>query len=169
MFDPLDVEEKPKIQTNLPLNTLHGIAGELIVEADLMMQGYWPWRGHYQGAQTSDLLVIDGGELVRIQVKAVAEGRVEDRTHKGQGVYHRGYQWSLRKGVGAKDQYNIEDIDVFALVALDIKQVAYVEARTLVRRTGLLTTVNMTRERMEEHKAFPGHVEAKTANAPDEG
>src|SRR3989304_1385378 len=113
MFDPLDVEE-PKTKVSLPLNTLHGIAGELIVEADLLMRGFWPWRSHYQGAQVYDLLVMDEGRPIRIQCKAVGEPRIEDRTAQGQGRYDRGHQFSLRKGVGAKQGYDPAELDYLA-------------------------------------------------------
>ena len=165
-YNPVDPGD-PKPQTSLPIQTLHGIAGELIVEADLLMRGFWPWRSHYQGAQVYDLLVMDEGKPIRIQCKAMGEVRIEDRTAQGQGRYDRGHQFSLRKGVGAKQGYDPAELDYFALVALDTKQVGYVPVGSLIRGTGMITTLNVRPQDWEKYQAFPVDKEATTANAPD--
>ena len=153
-YDPVDPGD-PKTRVSLPLNTLHGIAGELLVKADLMMRGYWPWEAAYHAAAPYDILVEVEGQILRVQVKSVAEPRWEDRSHHGQGTYNRGWQFSLRKGVGAKERYEEGEVDIIALVALDAGRIAYRSMSSLKTNVGIITTLNLKESDFDEFSKFP--------------
>jgi hypothetical protein len=76
-----------------------------------------------------DLIVEMDKGLVRVQVKATAEPR---RLPNRAGVYP-GYIWQVRRAgrnhglVGARRIYAPGDFDILALVALDTRQIAYLE------------------------------------------
>jgi len=97
-----------------------GKAGEFLVCADLILQGYSVSTAteglHY------DILVDDGGKFYRVQVKTT-------RTHRAtpqRKNYTPSYLFHARRcGKGGRYSYSNLDIDVMAFVALDSKLIAY--------------------------------------------
>lgn len=97
-----------------------GVAGEHLVCADLLLQGYRAFLADQNCPY--DVAVEYGGLLVRIQVKATRCPRpIPQRKN------HRpAYMWFVRRaGKGGKRLYSDKDFDLLALVALDTKQIAY--------------------------------------------
>lgn len=122
-----------------------GSAAELLVEADLLLQGIVPISAHHK--YPFDLIVPMDSKFIRVQVKAVSEPRQE-------GPMPGAYQYSLRQG-RARDGYAVGEIDVFALVALDIRKIAYRTETSLIRPQGVVTTVNMKADDFEKWAKWP--------------
>jgi hypothetical protein len=98
-----------------------GLAGEHIVCADLLAMGYAPFRTEQAAAY--DVAVDVGGRLIRLQVKATLEPRpFLQRTQR----HITGYTWAMRHGKRGQRGYADGLVDGFALVALDIRRVAYI-------------------------------------------
>jgi len=98
-----------------------GLAGEHIVCADLLAMGYAPFRT--EQAAPYDIAVDIGGRLIRLQVKAtLGARRYPQQTQR----HVTGYTWAMRHGKRGKRSYARGSVDGFALVALDIRRVAYV-------------------------------------------
>ena len=123
-----------------------GHAAELLVEADLLLRGIVPIRVLHK--YPWDLLVpSSGGQFIRVQVKAVSEARKE-------GPMPGAYQWSLRKGKG-RVPYLTTDLEVFCLVALDIRKIAYRTVESLTKAQGVITTLNMREKDFDEYTEWP--------------
>ncbi len=111
-----------------------GVAGEHLVCADLILRGYNAFLSD-QGLPYDVVADIDG-RLLKIQVKTTRGPReVPQRAnHTPAYIFH-----VKRCGKGGKKQYGQQDADLFALVALDSKEVGYISAsnmkRTLIVRT----------------------------------
>ena len=125
-----------------------GRAGEMLVMSDLLKQGHGV--AFVDGdIHTFDLVAIVGAsDLYKVQVKTIAKAR-------GGGPYPGSYQWSLRKQLRPRVPYDPWDVDVFALVGLDLNLIAYKPMVDLVKRTGVVTTLNLTVERMKPLAEFP--------------
>jgi hypothetical protein len=103
-----------------------GTAGEHLVTADLLLQGYRailaPQHCPY------DVLVEHHGRLIRVQVKSARQPTIETRDSGGQ--YTPAYKWSTRRaGKGGRRLYESDGFEVLALVALDIRRIAYLPWR----------------------------------------
>lgn len=98
-----------------------GVAGEHLVCADLILQGY-PAFPTGQGLPF-DIAVDVDGRLIRVQVKTTRQP-----TNIPQRVTHiPGYIFNVRRmGKGGRKRYEERDVDVFALVALDSRSIGYV-------------------------------------------
>ncbi len=97
-----------------------GCAAEHIVCADLLLAG----RRAFLADQNCpyDIAVEHGGRLVRVQVKGTRRPR-----QAPSGADHWAYFFHVRRaGKGGRRQYGAGEFDVLALVALDIRRVAYV-------------------------------------------
>ena len=99
-----------------------GKAGEYIVCADLIIQNYIAFLSE-QGLPY-DIIMDSGDRLFRVQVKTTSEPRKIPQRNKESYAYifniqRHGNQNNLRK-------YNKTEVDFFALVALDSKQIAYI-------------------------------------------
>lgn len=106
------------------LSDLHaGRAGEYIAAADILASGYDCILAD-QG-MPYDLIVDVDGRLLRVQVKTTR--KPESAT--GRNVNSMLYRfWVGRCGKNGKSRYTENDIDLFALVALDTKEVGYITA-----------------------------------------
>ena len=107
-----------------------GKAAEHLVCADLMLAGY---RAFLTDAGTPYDVVVDlGGRMLRVQVKATMRPRpVPQRRTSGMT-----YMFHVRRaGKGSKRLIGNDEFDVLALVALDIRQIAYVKMRGAVLQT----------------------------------
>lgn len=98
-----------------------GTAAEHIVCADLLLSGYRAFLTDQNCPY--DVAVEYGGRLVRVQVKATRQPRTIP-----QRVNHRsGYLFFTRRaGKRGLRRYGEGEFDVLALVALDVKRIAYV-------------------------------------------
>ena len=106
-----------------------GAAGEHLVCADLLMQGYRAFLADQNCPY--DVAVDVGGRLIRIQVKATRGARAIP-----QRVGHfPAYMWHVRRaGKKGARTYAEGEFDLLALVALDVRKVAYV-APSMQRQT----------------------------------
>jgi PD-(D/E)XK nuclease superfamily protein len=98
-----------------------GIAAEHLVCADLLLMGYRAFKTDQHCPY--DIAVDILGRLIRVQVKATSNPRLPwQRRHTPSYVFH-----VRRAGKGGKRLYSVKDFDVAALVALDIRRVAYLK------------------------------------------
>lgn len=98
-----------------------GKAGEHLVCADLILQGYRAFLSD-QGLPY-DVLVDHEGRLFRVQVKSSLRPR--NVSAKGRNE-RRAYSWNVRRrGKEGQSRLTNEDCDVVAFVALDTREVAY--------------------------------------------
>jgi hypothetical protein len=97
-----------------------GVAGEHLVCADLLLAGYRAFLADQNCAY--DVAVDVGGKLVRIQVKATRSVRsIPQRVTSVPA-----YLWHVRRaGKGGRRVYAQADFDMLALVALDVRKIAY--------------------------------------------
>jgi hypothetical protein len=103
-----------------------GTAGEHLVCADLLLAGY---RAS-QAAQglAYDLILDVSGRLLRVAVKSTVGPRQRVGRSGSRACYQFAVTRSKRDNQGRTTarRYLPEDVDVVALVALDIRQIAYV-------------------------------------------
>ena len=125
-----------------------GRAGELLVMSDLLRQGCGV--ASVDGdIHTFDLVaIVQENTLFKVQVKTVS-------TARGSGPYPGAYQWSLRKQQRPRVAYKPTDVDVFALVGLEHNIIAYKPMGDLVKQSGVITSINLTVDRMAPLQQFP--------------
>lgn len=98
-----------------------GLAGEHLVCADILRQGYAAFRAEQNCAY--DVGVDLGDRLLRLQVKATRRPRVFPQQRQS---HITGYVWGIRQGKHGARGYAVGSVDGFALVALDSSLIAYV-------------------------------------------
>lgn len=114
-----------------------GKAGEYLVCADLILRGHTAFLSE-QGLPF-DVIADVQGRLLRIQVKTTRGLRkVPQRENR-----HEGYLYHVKRcGKGGKSTYSGTDVDVFAFVALDSREIGYLPAdmarQTMIFRAGAL-------------------------------
>jgi hypothetical protein len=97
-----------------------GVAGEHLVCADLILQGYRAFLTDQNCPY--DVAVDVGGRLIRIQVKATRAPKAIPQ-RKG---HFPAYLWHVRRaGKGGQRVYQPHDFDALACVALDCRRIAY--------------------------------------------
>lgn len=98
-----------------------GKAGEHIVCADLILQGYRAFLSD-QGLPY-DVLLDHGGRLFRVQVKSSLQPKNVSSAGRAERI---AYTWDVRrKGKHGQSRLDECDCDLVALVALDLRCVAY--------------------------------------------
>ena len=97
-----------------------GKAGEYLVCADLIMKGLVAFPSE-QGLPY-DVLVDTGKRLLRVQVKSTTAPRVIPQRAKDSYAYIFNVK---RCGKNNTQRYDDSEIDIFALVCLDTRQVGY--------------------------------------------
>lgn len=97
-----------------------GKAGEYLVCCDLIMKGYVAFISE-QGLPY-DVVLDDGNRMYRVQVKANLTYKKTPQRATERMVYIFNIK---RKGKNYLKKYSLEEIDIFALVGLDSKTVAY--------------------------------------------
>lgn len=109
-----------------------GKAGEYIVCADLITKGFIAFPSE-QGLPY-DVVLDTGQKLLRVQVKTCEKPRqLSQRSN-----FTPAYQFSFKRhGKNGTEHYGSDEVDVFALVALDAKIVGYVKG------SEMKTTVNL--------------------------
>jgi hypothetical protein len=97
-----------------------GTAAEHLVCADLLLDG---WRAFLADQNCAyDVAVEMGGRLIRVQVKATRQQRAIPQ----RAGHIPAYMWHVRRaGKGGRRVYAQDEFDLLALVALDIKRIAY--------------------------------------------
>lgn len=99
-----------------------GVAGEHLVCADLLLRGYNAFLTDQNCPY--DVAVEMCRNLYRIQVKTTRKPRPIPQRVK----HTPAYLFHVRKcGKGGRRQYDERDIDALALVALDIRAIAYIK------------------------------------------
>ena len=99
-----------------------GRAGEYFVLADLLLKGYQAFDSG-QGANYDLIMENKNGKLLKIQVKTTEKIKHWGaETRKKSASYHF---FTKRCGKNGVKQYQNGDFDLYALVMLDIKQIAY--------------------------------------------
>lgn len=88
-----------------------------------MMQGYDCF--HAAQGMPYDLVADIDGRLLRVQVKTTRQPEILSQRNVNRVAYRF---WVGRCGKGGKSTYAENDVDLFALVALDTKQVGYLSA-----------------------------------------
>jgi len=99
-----------------------GVAGEHLVCADLLLQGFNAFLTDQNCPY--DVAVEVNSKLIKIQVKATRK----ERAIPQRKFYTPAYLFHIKRcGKGGKKLYTELDFDVMALVALDTKQIAYIK------------------------------------------
>lgn len=106
-----------------------GRAAEYLVAADMILQGIPATPIH--GSWPYDVLAEVDGTTVRVQVKSTSRAR---SWPKAKNVY----RFNLRVGKGARRRADHTGIDLIALVALDLRKVAYFKVEALLTKAGAL-------------------------------
>lgn len=111
-----------------------GAAGEHLVCADLLLQGYRAFLADQNCPY--DVAVDAGGRLIRIQVKSTRKARSIP-----QRVGHfPAYMWHIRRaGKGGARVYAKGEFDLLALVALDVQKIAYLPPSMMVQTVHIRT------------------------------
>ena len=97
-----------------------GTAAEHLVCADLLLDG---WRAFLADQNCPyDVAVEIGGRLIRVQVKATRQQRAIPQ----RAAHVPAYTWHVRRaGKRGQRTYAADEFDLLALVALDIRRIAY--------------------------------------------
>ena len=103
-----------------PTAMMVGLAGEHVVCADLLARGVAAYRTEQM--QPYDVVADLGDRQLGLQVKTCAEARA---FRQAKQRHITGYSWSMRHGKTGVRAYADGLVDGFALVALDIRRVAY--------------------------------------------
>ena len=105
-----------------------GAAGEHLVCADLLLEGYRAFLADQNCPY--DVAVDVGGRLIRIQVKSTRQAKAIP-----QRAEHRpAYMWHVRRaGKGGARNYADGEFDLLALVALDCRRIAYLPPSKLAQ------------------------------------
>lgn len=107
-----------------------GKAAEHLVCADLILKGYRTYLTD-QGLPYDVVVDLDGN-LVRIQVKATSKHRAVPQ----RATHMPAYMWHVRRaGKGHRRLYSEKEFDLLALVATDIKAIAYFRIDKSVKQT----------------------------------
>jgi hypothetical protein len=107
-----------------------GKAAEHLVVADLILSGYRAYLTE-QGLPY-DVVVDHEGILYRVQVKASRRAkRIPERA-----MFTPGYLYNVRRaGKAGRRQYGDDDFDLVALVAMDVRIVAYLPFKGRILQT----------------------------------
>jgi hypothetical protein len=108
-------------------------AGEHLVCCELILRGHNAFLA--DAGQPYDVLVDAGiGRFVRVQVK------VTSRMYTREG-YYPAYRFAFRKSRTGDRRITPKDVDVFALVALDARQIAWLPVDAVLRAEGFAKTL----------------------------
>jgi len=131
-----------------------GKAAEHLVVADLILQGYRAYLSD-QGLSYDAVIDLDG-RLIRLQIKTTRQPRpVPQRSKQVQAyLFH-----TRRAGKAGRRRYDETHFDLLALVALDIRVIAYMPFIKTVPGSIILRTVgaqpNKNASRLQNIDGFP--------------
>lgn len=99
-----------------------GKAGEYLVCADLILNGHIAYPSE-QGLPY-DIVMDAKGKLLKVQVKTTRNAKEipQRKTSIPAYIFHIGNNGKNNK----RNMYNSDDVDLFALVCIDTKQIAYI-------------------------------------------
>jgi len=102
-----------------------GKAGEYLVCADLILQGFIAFPSE-QGLPF-DVVLNNSGRLLKIQVKTTRRSKhiAQRKSDIPAYIFHIGINGAGAKGKKRRTKYDQTQVDLFALVALDSKRIAY--------------------------------------------
>lgn len=123
-----------------------GKAGEHIVCADLILQGFNAFLAD-QGLPY-DILVDLNGELKRIQTKTT-----QKLVNYPKAICR--YRFGTRRAKGNRTRIDIESIDFFAFVALDIMKIAYLPISEMITRNN---TIKQTMDFKTRRLSYAGRI-----------
>lgn len=107
-----------------------GTAAEHLVCADLILQNYNAFLTDQNCAY--DVVADCDDKLIRIQVKATQAPKMIPQRKS----YIPGYFWHVKRaGKGGNRHYGANEFDLLALVALDIRVIAYLPIKNVVTQT----------------------------------
>lgn len=116
-----------------------GRAGEYLVLADLLLKGYQCFDSG-QGANYDLIMENLDGKLIKIQVKTTEKKKQwNESTNKKNSSY---FFHTKRCGKNGIKQYKEGDFDLYALVMLDIKQIAYLPFKDIHKNSITLLDKN---------------------------
>lgn len=124
-----------------------GKAGEHLVCSDLITKGYAAFLSD-QGSPFDVVLVTPSG-LKRVQVRTTTK-----LVSYAKSAASRVYRFSLKVGKGRKRR--VTDADLFAFVALDIRQVAYLEPYQLTRAGRIITICEFRPPQTQAERRYNG-------------
>lgn len=96
-----------------------GRAGEYLVCADLLLQGYRAFL--CDSGLPYDVIVENGNKLIRVQVKTTQKQMPLTRSRNPSYLFH-----VRRMGKGGRKSYDNSEIDIVALVGLDKRIIGYI-------------------------------------------
>lgn len=116
-------------------------ASEHLVCCELILQGHNAYLT--DAGQPYDVIVDTGvGQFIRVQVKTTTR-------MYGRPGYPPVYRFPFRKSRTGDRRITAKDVDVFALVALDARQIAWVPVRSVLNGSGYAkTTVELKTRRL---------------------
>ena len=117
-----------------------GKAAEHLVCADLILQGYRAFLSD-QGCPFDVLVALPSGQFIRVQVKATQHPK--NVNAKGRNERHA-YSWAVRRrGKNQQaERLSGDHCDVVALVALDVRKIAYLPLDLCGQTVQIDTTPN---------------------------
>lgn len=131
-----------------------GKAGEYLVCADLIMKGFVAFPSE-QGLPY-DVLLDNGKKLLRVQVKTCEKPRILPQRNTETLVY----QYNIKRhGKNNAIIYGSDEVDVFALVALDTRLVGYLLSPDI--KTTLNFRVDSLRGTYYDEKGLQDYAKAK--------
>lgn len=107
-----------------------GLAAEHLVCADLLLAGYRAFLASQ--ICPYDIAVESAGRLIRIQVKSTRRLRLTPQRANPTTAY---LFYTRRAGKAGKRVYAADAFDMFALVALDVRCIAYLPAARIALQT----------------------------------
>lgn len=114
-----------------------GKAGEYLVCADLILKGFVAYPSE-QGLPY-DIVLDTGNKMLRVQVKTCEKPR--NLLQRAQDIPV--YQFTIKRhGKYNREIYGSDEVDIFALVALDVRKVGYVTGEDMK------STVNIRSDEM---------------------
>jgi hypothetical protein len=118
----MQIEMQVKLEIKPENALIMGRAAEHLVVADLLLAGYQAFLTE-QG-MPYDVVIDHYGKIVRVQVKATC---APVDVNWGRHAERIAYTWNVRAhGKKRKERLGNQDCDLVALVALDIKAIAYI-------------------------------------------
>lgn len=137
-----------------------GKAGEYLVCADLIMKGFVAFPSE-QGLPY-DVLLDNGIKLLRVQVKTCEKPRALLQRSTDIPVY----QYNVKRhGKNNRTKYGQDEVDIFALVALDTRMVGYLQNSEL--KTTMNFRVDALRGSYHDEQGIKTYRKAKELQSSD--
>ncbi len=139
-----------------------GRAGEYLAMADILLSGYQCFDSG-QGV-TYDLVMEDKkGKLLRVQVKSTAKPK-EWNSEIHQKSTDSYFFHTKRAGKNGSRHYSEDDFDIYALVMIDIKQVAYLTNKDMPKASITLRDKNLNYYNEQNAKYYQDYTLERALN-----